>query len=557
MSVVIEHTPSEYKIVFPYRPRIVTLIKAIPGRRFNHADKSWTVPLTAKREVEKFATQTQATWSYGNKSSTAPAEVKVEAIQDLPELTVDIPTLKMQLFDYQKKGVAYGLQKKRLIIGDQPGLGKTGQAIAIAEGSGHFPVLIICPSSLKINWQREIKQWTGKEAMILDNNTKHNFHFYWQAGMHEYFIVNYESLKKYFVEKIETPKGQKLKLNHITFRKEAVSMFQGVIIDESHRVKSISTQQTKFTKGICNEKPLILALTGTPVINKPKDLISQLGIIGRMPEVITYNEFVNRFCQGPKEASNLPALNKLLTDHCFYRRDKSAVLKDLPAKTRQVVICDITNRPEYIDAEQDLEQYLIEYRNATEAQVIRAMRGEIMVRIGVLKNISARGKVEAVNEHIDDVLASGEKLIVFAHLKEVIHELKKLYPHAVSITGEDDVRDRQYAVDRFQRDAKCNLIICSIKAAGVGLTLTASSRVCFIELPWTFADCEQCEDRAHRVGQTDNVTCTYFLGNNTIDQKIYQLIIEKKNIAKAVTGSEEVIREDVISQLIDLFNQPN
>lgn len=170
-------------------------------------------------------------------------------------------------------------------------------------------------------------------------------------------------------------------------------------------------------------------------------------------------------------------------------------------------------------------------------------------------NISARGKIDAVKEFIDDTLASGEKLVVFGHLKDVIGKLKELYPKAVSITGDDSMTERQVSVDRFQKDPSCKLILCSTKAAGVGLTLTASSRVAFIELPWTFADCEQAEDRCHRVGQQDNVTCTYFLGENTIDRKIYKLILEKKSIAKAVTGSEEEIEESTISQLIDLFNQ--
>lgn len=203
----------------------------------------------------------------------------------------------------------------------------------------------------------------------------------------------------------------------------------------------------------------------------------------------------------------------------------------------------------------DLEKYLREYKLATDAQVRKSMKGEIMVRIGILKNISARGKIEAVKEFVDDTLSSGEKLVVFAHLREVIAKLKEIYPHAASITGSDDMPSRQHAVDSFQKDPKCKLIICSTKAAGVGLTLTASSRVAFIELPWTFADCEQAEDRCHRIGQSDNVTCTYFLGSDTIDQKIYQLILEKKNIAKTITGSNEEVEENVISQLIDLFNQ--
>ncbi|REK47529.1 MAG: ATP-dependent helicase [Bacteroidetes bacterium] len=552
MGVVIEHIQNEYKISFPYKPYLVELIKKLPGRKFNHFDKSWSVPATSLDELKNFASRTGAVW--GKIAEDLPGVAIPQEETELPDLQVDIP-LRRELFPYQRSGVAYALQKKRLIIGDQPGLGKTAQAIATIEGAQAFPCLIICPSSLKINWKREIEQWTGKEAMILDDRTRLNFHFYYQAGLNQYFIVNYESLKKYFVEKIDKPKNAKLRLNHIHFKKVATGMFNSVVIDESHRVKSVSTQQTKFTKGICNGKDWILALTGTPVINKPKDLISQLGIIGRIPELFSYSQFVNRYCSGPREASNLKELNQVLNSHCFYRRDKSKVLKDLPAKVRQVIVCDIDTRKEYHDAMRDLEKYLQEYRGATDAQIIKAMRGKIMVEIGILKNISARGKIEAVREFIDDTTSSGEKLVVFAHLKEIIGKLKEAYPKAVTITGEDSTYQRQDAVDQFQNDPSCKLIICSTKAAGVGLTLTASSRVCFIELPWTYADCEQAEDRCHRIGQVDSVMCTYFLGDQTIDQKIYKLILEKKDIARQVTGSQEEIEENVVSQLIDLFNQ--
>lgn len=555
MSFEIEQTPNHYIITFGYRPDRLRKLKASfpPGvLKWNAQTKSWTVALNQSAIVERFAANVDAKWKLQGESEVVFNSTDFgKAV--MPELDVEL-NLKRELFPYQKQGVAYILDKKKLIVGDQPGLGKTAQAIAAIETAGAYPCLIICPSSLKINWQREIKMWTGKDAMILESNVKHNFHFYAEAGMYQHFIVNFESLKKYFVEKITTPKGHSLRLDHIVFRNK--DLFKSVVIDEAHRVKSISTQQTKFSKGICNGKEWIIAMTGTPVINKPVDLVSQLGIIGRMPELVSYKNFVNRFCQGQRQASHLGELNKMLTDNCFYRREKTEVMQDLPAKTRQVVICDINTRTEYNHAMSNLESYLREYKKQSDKQIQKSMRGEIMVRIGILKNISARGKMPSLFEFINDTLESGEKLIVFAHLKDVIAQIKKEYPEAVSITGDDGRDERQASVDKFQSDPKCKLIICSMKAAGVGLTLTASSRVCFVELPWTFADCEQCEDRAHRIGQHDNVTCTYLLGEKTIDQKIYQIIIEKKSIAQAVTGASDDVEESTVSQLIDLFNQP-
>lgn len=538
-----------FRIQFKYSPFLVEKVKELPGRGFDPTNKCWVVPEVHEAEVRRFGQR------YNFKFGLDAIEEVIGVIPEMPQLDQEIP-LKMNLFPYQGSGVAYSLQKKKVIIGDQPGLGKTAQAIATITAADAFPCLVICPSSLKINWQREWHMWTDKKAMILHDNVKQNFHLFWSSGLTQVFIVNYESLKKYFVQSINKPENAKLRLNHIKFKEQFTGIFKSVIIDESHRCKSAATQQSKFTKGICTGKEYILALTGTPVINKPKDLVSQLGIIDQIQAFGGFKTFTQRYCSGPNESSNLRELNYKLNLICFYRRDKQDVLKDLPAKMRQVALCDISTRKEYADAEASLVKYLIQYKDADDEKIARALRGEIMVMIGILKNISARGKLKDVFEFIDDILESGEKLVVFAHLKEVISAIHQQYPKAVTITGDDSAASRQFAVDSFQNDPDQKLIICSIKAAGVGLTLTASSRVAFVELPWTAADCDQCEDRCHRIGQKDSVTCTYFLGQNTIDEKIYRIIQTKREIAATVTGATEQIEEDIVDLVADLFNQP-
>ena len=229
------------------------------------------------------------------------------------------------------------------------------------------------------------------------------------------------------------------------------------------------------------------------------------------------------------------------------------MLKDLPSKMRQTIICDITNRKEYTDAYDNLIRYLKEYRNADDEKIRKAMRGEVIVRINVLRQIAARGKVASVREFIDDLRESNEKLILFMNLIELGDAFKQLYPNAVVIRGGMSDIEKQRSVDKFQNDPDCLLAICNIKAAGVGLTLTASSRVAFVEFPWTYADCEQCEDRAHRIGQKDSVTCYYFLGKDTIDEQVYKIIQTKKDIAQTITGSTEQIEESVIDDIINLF----
>ena len=471
-------------------------------------------------------------------------------IPELPEL--DIPhLLKVTPYPYQLKGIARGLQLKRFMNCDEPGLGKTLQSIATINLGNAFPCLVICPSALKVNWEREWHKFTDKKAMVLTDKVRDIWTFFYQTGMYQVFIVNYESLKKYFVQRIKKESGWTLR--DVEFR-NSIQLFKSVIIDESHRCKSSSTQQAKFCKGICNGKEWVIELTGTPVVNKPKDLIPQLSILSRMEDFGGYKTFVNRYCSGQNEASNLKELNYMLWTKCMFRREKSLVLTDLPDKIRQVNTCEITNRKEYIDAERDLIMYLQKYKEADDEKIEKALRGEVMVRINILRQISARGKVRDVIEFVKDFRENGKKIILFCSLHEVVDQLKSYFPTAVSVTGRDSQDEKQRAVDSFQNNPKTDIIICSIKAAGVGLTLTASSNVAFVEFPWTYADCCQCEDRAHRIGQKDSVTCYYFLGRRTIDEKVYRIIQNKKAIAKDVTGSTEDIEENIVDMVANIFS---
>lgn len=557
---------NQFIFVFSYNPRVVSAVKTLPGVRWNWEKKWWELPNTARNKstVEVFAQR----HGFNFKPETAVAEKPFDkALPDMPKLNISEEQLskylKLKPYPYQLDGIAYCLTRKRAIIGDQPGLGKTAQAIAAVTIANQFPCLVICPSSLKENWRREFAMWTNKKAVILNDSNKNTWHMFAKGqslfgqgdeGMAQVFITNYESLKKFFVSQINKPEKGKLTLKHVRFS-PYINIFKSVIIDESHRVKDASAQQTKFTKGICTNKEYVFALTGTPVVNKPVDLASQLSIIGQIDKFNGYQNYIKSYCGGDEKGhSNLKELNWMLHTHCFFRREKKDVLKDLPDKVRQVVYCDIINQREYNDALADLENYLKKYRQADDAQIARSMKGEVMVRIGILKNISARGKLNDVVEYISDIVDAGEKIVVFIHLKEVAQHLKKMFPAAVTITGDDNNVDRQKAVDSFQNDPDCQVIICSIKAAGVGLTLTASSRVAFVELPWHPADTEQCEDRCHRIGQKDSVQCTYFLGRSTIDEWIYQIINEKRGISDQITGARNEVEVSIMDSVINLFS---
>lgn len=218
------------------------------------------------------------------------------------------------------------------------------------------------------------------------------------------------------------------------------------------------------------------------------------------------------------------------------------MLTQLPDKTRSDIYVDIDNRTEYDTAQQDLAEYLRTYTEATSSDIRRKMRMEALVKFMTLRSLAATGKVKLAADFIRNFLASGKQLIVFCSMHTIVDALKTEFPDAVTVTGRDSMQDKQSAVDSFQ-NAKAQLIICSIKAAGVGLTLTAASDVLFIELPWTYADCCQCEDRAHRIGQKDNVTCYYMLGRNTIDRALYNIIHRKKGVAAEIMATSDDIPE--------------
>lgn len=546
-----------FKLAFPYHPRLVELVKRIPSVKQNIRaayiadEKAWKVSLQDKeyvRMMADWAVQTKICSRVQHKVTTR--EYNDYTIPDLPKLTVPHGLL-LEPYEYQKEGIAYALQHKRCIFGDQPGLGKTLQAIGTVTIAKAYPCLVICPAALKINWQREFKKFAGKNAMILDDRNKASWHRFFETKCCNIFITNYESLKKFFVLKVK--EDARFTMKSIEFDPR-ISLFKSVVIDESHKCKSTKTQQSKFVEGICKGKEYILELTGTPVVNNNTDLIQQLKIMGRLEDFGGYKCFVERFCDGPKQSSNVKELNWRLSSTCFFRREKAKVLTQLPDKSRQYIEVDISNRKEYDKAEADLIQYLRTYKNADDEKVAKALRGEVMVKMGILKAISARGKIKVFSEFIHDVIDGGEKLIVFAYLKEVVQELKKIFPEAVTVTGEDNATQKQTAVDRFQNDPSCKLIILNYKSGGTGLTLTASSRVAFIEFPWTFSDCEQAEDRAHRNGQKNNVNCYYYLGKDTIDKYMYDVIQAKKGIANGVTGTDDVVKENVVDMAMNLFN---
>ena len=493
-------------------------------------------------------------------------KVKPEQIGELPpfaKLEIELPWKEgVRTRPYQDDGIAQAMMFKRCLIGDEQGLGKTLQSIGTVIGLETKPVLVVCPASTKLNWAREFEKFSHYRPLVLDGKMnaakKRNWHQYVSLGLVDVVIINYESLKTFLIEsypqgRTKTGKRKPWHSKDVVL-KPFMSMFKAGILDESHRCKDTTTDQAKFIIRIFQTLEYRLLLSGTPIVNKPMDLFPQLAILGVLNRFGGVEYYKERYCDGGKGANNLRELNYMLNLNCFFRREKKDVAKDLPDKQRQTILCEITNREEYDRVEADFQRWL-ENQGLTEEEVSKKMEGEAILKMMNLKAIAGKGKMNEVKEFVNEVLESGEKLILFCHQHAIVDECLKLWPHAVTVTGRDDTNKRQRHIDAFQNDPKCQLIVCNHKAAGVGITLTASSRVAFIEYPWTYADCVQCEDRAHRIGQKNNVMCTYFLGQNTVDERMWELITEKMVIGNTVTGATDMMDNMTqVDKTLNLFN---
>jgi SWI/SNF-related matrix-associated actin-dependent regulator 1 of chromatin subfamily A len=456
----------------------------------------------------------------------AAAIVERSQATDAP---LHISGLGGELEPFQRAGVRYLLERRRVFLADEQGLGKTIEAIAALEHDGAYPAIVVCPASLKRNWERELKHWVPHRGVELVNGRDG------MLGGAEVTIVNYEIVE-----------GRLEGLRALAPR--------ALVIDESHYCKNTKAKRTKAVTRLATAVPedgLVLALTGTPVMNHASELIAQLRILGRLREFGSGRAFDERF-RGPDAHQRL---HWHLRARCLARRVKADVLPQLPAKRRSVVPIELDNDREYRLAEADVIAWLrsqpLDLRELG-ARVAAALRAERLVRLGALKLLAARGKQRAALTWIHDFLASGERLVVFARHREIQQGIVERFPRALHLLGSDSQAERDRTLAAFQApDNPSNqLIVCSLAVAGQGLTLTRASNVAFLELDWTPATHDQAEDRCHRIGQSAAVNAWYLLAAETIDETIATLLERKRAIVAAVTDGREEDEEAVIDAVV-------
>jgi len=444
---------------------------------------------------------------------------------------LEVPGLGGELKPFQRAGVTYLLARRRAFLADEQGLGKTIEALAAIEADGAYPAVVVCPASLKLNWLRELERWLpARSAQALSGHGARD-----RLRGADITVVNYDIVAARLDE-----------LSAVAPR--------ALVLDESHYCKNASAKRTQAVQRLAATVPdggLVLALTGTPVTNRPADLVSQLRILGRLADFGSGAEFGARF----RGADAHLRLHWHLRARCFVRRLKADVLPQLPAKTRAVVPVELDNEPEYRLAERDVVAWLrsqpLDLREL-DAKVAAALRAERLVRLNALKLLAARGKLRAALTWLHDFCSSGERLVVFARHREIQHALLAHFPAALHILGEDSAAARERALDAFQQPDRAGnqLIVCSIEVAGQGLTLTRASNVAFLELDWTPAKHDQAEDRCHRIGQQDAVNAYYLLAADTVDESIAALLERKRAVIGAVTDGREEAEEGVLDALV-------
>jgi SWI/SNF-related matrix-associated actin-dependent regulator 1 of chromatin subfamily A len=417
---------------------------------------------------------------------------------------------------YQKAGVEYALNTPSCLIADEPGLGKTIQALGLINEINPRRTLIVCPASLRINWRREAAKW-----LLWADTT----------------IVGYDEL----VRHPDRTEGR----------------WDLVIYDEAHYMKNLEAKRTRAGLGISAGRRLFL--TGTPIVNKPIELYPLLRAID--PKAWgSIHDYGKAYCGArPMKingrivwqydgAANLKELQGRLRSTCMVRRLKKDVLKDLPPKIRQIIeipaVCSSAGE-KMLATVMEIWKSRKQAHTPEAVKALREAQQQAFESLSKIRHEQALAKAPAVVAHIRDLLEQVPKVVVFAHHRDVLLAITEslLQFHPCGVAGGMSDEAKQRAVDGFQCDPEIRVFIGQIQAAGVGLTLTAASVVVFAELDWTPGSMNQCEDRCHRIGQKDSVLVQHLVLERSLDARICKTLVRKQEIIDQTLDSGAVSAE--------------
>ena len=424
--------------------------------------------------------------------------------------------------EHQKEAIQKLVENKKFILADDMGLGKTTSTIIASLESGSKKVLIICPATLKINWKREIENYSDKSIYIAESK---NF-----STEADFVIINYDIIKNFHDPK-KKDDSQVLAAN-----------FDLVIIDEAHYIKNATAQRTKLINDIVKKTERLWLLTGTPMTSRPIDYFNLLSLIDS-PVAKNWMAYAIRYCSGYQfnvggrkvwnvtGASNLEELRDR-TLGLTLRRLKENVL-DLPDK----IITPVYLRLKSKSYENVMGEYYDWYdKNPEESKSLTVQ----FSKLTKIRQIIADEKIEQTIELAENIIEQDKKVIIFCNFTDSLNKITEHFgKSAVKLDGSMSKHERQNSVDQFQENPKVKVFVGNIKAAGVGITLTAAEAVIMNDLSFLPSDHAQAEDRAYRYGQKNNVLVYYPIFENTIEGIIYDILNNKKQVIATVMGDNQ------------------
>ena len=441
--------------------------------------------------------------------------------------------------NHQKEAIEKLVGSRRFILADDMGLGKTTATIIAALECGVKKILIICPASLKINWQREIENYTDRSVFICEGKKF--------PTDQEFVIINYDILKNFYDPKV---KEKSLIENY---------GFDLVIMDEAHMVSNPQAQRTKIINSFVKQIKRFWLLTGTPMTNRPMNYYNLLNII-ESPVAQNWMAYAIRYCQGyqfmagkrkiwnVQGASNLEELRDR-TSKQMLRRLKDDVL-DLPEKIISPIYLNLRSK----DYEEMMGEYYDWFEKKSEESTSLTIQFSKLMKV---RKIIANEKVKHTIEIVENIIEQGKKVIIFTNFTETLQLIHNHFgKQSVYLDGSCSKPKRQHAIDEFQDNDKIKVFVGNLKAAGVGITLTAAEVVIMNDLSFVPAEHAQAEDRAYRYGQKNNVLVYYPLFENTIEGAIYNILNHKKKIINTVMGDDLLENGgDIVEEILNSINK--
>ncbi len=426
----------------------------------------------------------------------------------------------LQYREFQAEAIRQMRSMRSIYLGDEMGLGKTVQAIGLVNDDVTLvKILIVCPAAVKLNWQRELGRWLCRDLTVDVAYGK-------SCPRADILIINYDILRK-----------------HPNLQRETWDL---LVVDESHYLKSPDAKRTTTVGWLTAKRRLYMS--GTPIPNRPIELWAPLDHL-QPGQWGSYHSFGLRYAGGwlrtverhdrditywdYSGATNLQELSTRLRDSILIRRVKADVLKELPPKVRQLVPLGAV--PARLQRRMDklVDPALTAEEYHTAVGRLSVPQSPEFEEISEVRRQLAEYKVPLCVDWIKAKLEGVGKLIVFAHHHSVLDSIAESLEGVVQVDGRVSIAAREKRIKRFQEDPDARVFVGGIQAAGVGVTLTASSHVVFCELDWVPGNVTQAEDRAHRIGQDQTVNVYHLVLDDSLDSRIASAIVYKQNTIDA------------------------